>query len=97
MPESVFAFTCRRRDQRAPPIAKPTRQPVMLKVSTGLWNSEPPRPWPGDLEQAGGRLLVVHLVVGASCASHQVVRSRQVHHPLIEGQVDRPLVGLFGS
>ena len=40
MPESVLALTCPRAAIiGAPPMAKPTRQPVMLKVLLRLWNS----------------------------------------------------------
>ena len=40
MPESMLALTCPKAAiMDAPPIAKPTRQPVMLKVLERLWNS----------------------------------------------------------
>ena len=57
MPESMLAFTWPSAAIiGAPPIAKPTRQPVMLKVFERLWNSIATLLGPGDLEDARGRL-----------------------------------------
>ena len=90
MPESVFAFTWPRAAIiGAPPIAKPTRQPVMLKVFERLWNSIATSLAPGTCRMLGGGLLEVHLVVGGVLGDHEVVRLGQLDDLLEEGQVGR--------
>ena len=55
MPESVLAFTCPSAAIiGAPPMAKPTRQPVMLNVFDRLWNSIATSFAPGTWRMLGG-------------------------------------------
>ena len=98
MPESAFALTCPSAAiMGAPPIAKPTRQPVMLKVLERLWNSIATVLGPGDLEDAGRRLVEVHLVVGGILGDHEVVGPGQLDD-LSRRRRGRPCrrSGLFG-
>ena len=97
MPESVLAFTCPRAAiSGAPPMAKPTRQPVMLKVFERLWNSIATSFAPGTCRRLGaGRPKVISLYA-ASCAITRSCSRASSTTDSKNGRSAVPPVGLLG-
>ena len=90
MPESVLAFTWPEgRDQRGaadgeadPPAGHVEGLRQAVELDRHVLRA-------GDLEDARGGLVEVHLVVGGVLGDHEVVRLGQVDDLLEEGQVGR--------
>ena len=80
----------------APPIAKPTRQPVMLKVFDRLWNSIATSLAPGTCNRLGGASSKYISLYAASWAMTKLLPLARSTTLRKKARSAVPPVGLFG-